>query len=86
MKCPKCDGELIELRMYLHDVKCEKCGYREEDVRVINKGKYRMTLDEAINHCEDNINEYCDECSMEHEQLMIWLKDYKRMREDLICG
>lgn len=80
MKCPKCDNGMIELSIYEHHVKCNICKYEEKDVFVIHEGKYNMTLDEAILHCEDNIHEYCDECSLEHEQLMIWLKDYKKIR------
>ena len=39
-----------------------------------------MTLDEAIEHCEEKAN--CgDSCGMEHKQLAEWLKELKNLRE-----
>lgn len=45
-----------------------------------------MSLDEAIQHCEDVANGMteqgkCEECAKEHEQLAKWLKELKRYRE-----
>ena len=43
-----------------------------------------MTLDEAIDHCEEVAQE-CEnaECGMEHEQLAEWLKELRAFREVL---
>ena len=42
-----------------------------------------MTLDEAIQHCEDvaAINT-CADCASEHKQLAAWLKELKNYREN----
>jgi protein-arginine kinase activator protein McsA len=56
-----------------------------------------MTLEEAINHCEEKTKELreqplkekmniediavCEECAEEHEQLAEWLKELKKYRE-----
>ena len=37
MKCPKCNGEMEELHMFLHHVKCKNCNYEEEDIFIKNK-------------------------------------------------
>ena len=37
-----------------------------------------MTLDEAIQHCEDIVA--CDECREEHLQLAEWLKELKELK------
>ena len=60
-----------------------------------------MTLDEAIQHCEEKMMELlektkdrnasdpvaieCFECADEHRQLAEWLKDYKRLLELKPC-
>ena len=39
-----------------------------------------MTLDEAIKHCQDiieNQKDVCAECRTEHKQLMKWLQELK---------
>ena len=54
-----------------------------------------MTLDEAIKHCEEvaekycekveeglNADDFCDSCASEHRQLAEWLKELKRLREE----
>lgn len=41
-----------------------------------------MTLDEAIKHCEEIIQNNCDKCAEEHKQLVEWLKELKRYREN----
>ena len=44
-----------------------------------------MTLDEAILHCKDiienNPNNICDECINEHTQLLEWLVELKSYRQ-----
>lgn len=45
-----------------------------------------MKLEEAIKHLEESLNNpehkwSCEECKAEHEQLLMWLKDYKRLLE-----
>jgi hypothetical protein len=39
-----------------------------------------MTLDEAIEHCEEKAKG-CDSCSMEHKQLADWLRELKVFRK-----
>lgn len=39
-----------------------------------------MTLDEAIEHCEEKAKG-CDSCSKEHKQLAKWLRELKVFRE-----
>ena len=42
-----------------------------------------MTLNEAIEHCEDEVKKECamgnHACANEHMQLRDWLKDYRRL-------
>ena len=53
-----------------------------------------MTLDEAIRHCEEvaekycekvedglTADDFCDSCASEHRQLAEWLKELKTRRE-----
>lgn len=45
-----------------------------------------MTLDEAIKHLEETLNNpehkwSCEECKAEHEQLLSWLKELKEFKE-----
>ena len=40
-----------------------------------------MTLDEAIEHCEEVAKIVCDECAEEHMQLAEWLRELKKLRE-----
>lgn len=53
-----------------------------------------MTLDEAIKHCEEvaekycekvedglTADDFCDSCASEHRQLAEWLKELKAYRE-----
>lgn len=48
-----------------------------------------MTLDEAIQHCQEKVQEQakkgCYSCAEEHQQLAEWLKELKDYREN-ICG
>lgn len=41
----------------------------------------KMTLEEAIQHCEDVANENCGECANDHIQLALWLRELKERRE-----
>lgn len=43
----------------------------------------RMTIDEAIQHCEDVIkeNKQCAECQDDHRQLIEWLTELKEYRK-----
>lgn len=43
-----------------------------------------MTLEEAIKHAEEVVATSCDECREEYEQLAVWLKELKRIKEDSI--
>ena len=37
-----------------------------------------MTIDEAIQHCEEKARELgCTECAQEHRQLAAWLRELK---------
>lgn len=43
-----------------------------------------MTLEEAIQHLEESLNDKewsCETCKEEHEQLLKWLKELKSFRE-----
>ncbi len=41
-----------------------------------------MTIDEAIQHCKDVITKVgCNECGMQHRQLIEWLEELKSYRE-----
>ena len=39
-----------------------------------------VTLDEAIQHCEEIVCEH-NECASEHKQLAEWLKELKELKE-----
>ena len=41
-----------------------------------------MTLDEAIEHCEQTARSCDGECSDDHHQLAEWLRELKRLREE----
>ncbi len=43
--------------------------------------KQVMTLDEAIEHCEEK-SVGCDRCANEHRQLAKWLKELKIYKEN----
>ena len=40
----------------------------------------KMTLDEAIKHCEEVADSKCDECGAEHRQLAEWLRELKQKK------
>ena len=70
-----------------------------EEMNPTKNNKTKMTLDEAIKHCEEKAEEKrkdyeravalnipsdgCFECAREHEQLAEWLKELKDYRENL---
>lgn len=39
-----------------------------------------MTLDEAIEHCQNKCESLCGQCAEDREQLAIWLKEYKELK------
>lgn len=43
-----------------------------------------MTLDEAIEHCNENVQRLietgCDKCAAEHKQLAVWLEELKQYK------
>lgn len=41
-----------------------------------------MTLEEAIQHAEQKSLEQCGECSEEHKQLAMWLKDLQSLMKN----
>lgn len=43
-----------------------------------------MTLEEAIKHSEEVAATSCDECREYHEQLAIWLRELKEIKEKSI--
>lgn len=47
MKCPKCNNEMKELHPFLHHVKCENCGYEEEDIFERNQGQKERQSNES---------------------------------------
>jgi hypothetical protein len=40
-----------------------------------------MTLDEAINHCKENVNDSL--CGQDHLQLMRWLIELKHLKGEI---
>lgn len=48
-----------------------------------------MELKEAIQHLQESLTDPthkwgCEECKAEHEQLLEWLEDYKRLKDEMI--
>lgn len=43
-----------------------------------------MTLDEAIEHCEEVATKNCSECAEEHKQLANWLRTLKYLEENAV--
>ena len=48
----------------------------------------QMTLDEAIDHLKESLNdqrrEWCDECKKEHYQLLNWLYELRKLRKNKV--
>lgn len=70
---------------------CDTCKYGGHTLQDLKKCIYcdgrngwtpKMTLDEAIKHCEEVADSKCDECGAEHRQLAEWLKELKELKED----
>ena len=40
-----------------------------------------MTLEQAIEHCDEVAHSKCDQCGAEHKQLARWLRELKARRE-----
>lgn len=53
--------------------------FRESEVEAVIEKKAIMTLNEAIEHCEEKID--CTDCGMQHKQLAEWLKELTVLRE-----
>lgn len=46
-----------------------------------------LELDSAIQHLKESLADpthkwACEECKQEHEQLLVWLEDYKQLKDD----
>ena len=79
-----------ELRLYefhfhmiVTDMPERLCEEERERKRLQKRKAKRekMTLDEAIRHCEEVGRKSCDDCAMEHRQLADWLKELRLFRE-----
>lgn len=42
-----------------------------------------LTLDDAIKHAEDVAQSCMGNCSLNHRQLVFWLKDYRRLLQEM---
>lgn len=62
----------------LQDLK--KCVYCDGSYYWTPKQTSKMSLDEAIKHCEEVADSKCDECGAEHRQLAEWLRELKQMK------
>ena len=70
----------------------EKIMKREQDIPTPGNAKnkseleyHEITLEEAIQHLKDSLSDdsrkwSCEQCRHEHEQLLEWLEDLKRLR------
>lgn len=47
---------------------------------LVNEVLKMMTLEEAIEHCEEVAKITCGECAKEHLQLAEWLKELRERR------
>lgn len=39
-----------------------------------------MTIDEAIQHCDEKASTVCGECAEQHRQLAAWLRELERLK------
>lgn len=53
------------------------------NTRIVPERK-PMTLDEAIEHCEEVATKNCSECAEEHKQLANWLRTLKYLEENAV--
>lgn len=75
-KCSDC-------KHYVTDGHTTFCSLSKVGGCCVNKDNWtpkKMTLDEAIKHCEEVADSKCDECGAEHRQLAEWLRELKQMK------
>lgn len=79
--CQYVGNTLYNLKTY-----CANCDGRNgwTPKQTEQRCKSKMTIDEAITHCEEVADSKCDECGAEHRQLAEWLKELKRLREQIL--
>lgn len=97
--CPFCGGEAELYQTYngCYQVECHKCGARscieKKKENVISNWNMRstterksktMTLDEAIEYCEEVTTKNCLEYVEEHQQLANWLHTLKYLEENAV--
>ena len=97
--CPFCGGEAELYQTYngCYQVECHKCGARscieKKKENVISNWNMRstterksktMTLDEAIEYCEEVTIKNCLEYVEEHQQLANWLHTLKYLEENAV--
>lgn len=97
--CPFCGGEAELYQSYCgyYQIECHQCSARScmavEEESVISNWNMRstteikskpMTLDEAIEHCEEVATKNCSECAEEHKQLANWLRTLKYLEENAV--
>lgn len=97
--CPFCGGEAELYQSYCgyYQIECHQCSARSctavEKESVISNWNMRstterksktMTLDEAIEHCEEVATKNCSECAEEHQQLANWLHTLKYLKENAV--
>ena len=73
----------FHFQMFVSDMLERLCEEEMERKRLKKRKAERekMTLDEAIRHCEEVGRKSCDDCAMEHRQLADWLKELRLFRE-----
>lgn len=75
-KCSDC-------KHYVTDGHITFCSLSKVGGCCVNKDDWtpkKMTLDEAIKHCEEVADSKCDECGTEHRQLAEWLRELKQLK------
>lgn len=97
--CPFCGGEAELYQSYCgyYQIECHQCSARScmavEEESVISNWNTRsaterksktMTLDEAIEYCEEVATKNCLEYVEEHQQLANWLHTLKYLKENAV--
>ena len=97
--CPFCGGEAELYQSYCgyYQIECHQCSARSctavEKESVISNWNMRstterksktMTLDEAIEYCEEVATKNCLEYVEEHQQLANWLHTLKYLEENAV--
>lgn len=97
--CPFCGGEAELYQSYCgyYQIECHQCSARScmavEEESVISNWNMRstteiksktMTLDEAIERCEEVATKNCLEYVEEHQQLASWLYTLKYLEENAV--